>query len=31
MALFVKIYPDNPNPKEIQRVVEVLKKGGVII
>ena len=26
-----KIYPENPNPKEIDRVVEILKEGGVII
>lgn len=26
-----KIYPENPNPKEINRVVEILKDGGVIV
>lgn len=26
-----KIYPENPNPKEVDRVVEILKDGGVII
>ncbi len=31
MAEFLKIYPENPNPKAIQNVVDVLKKGGVII
>ena len=31
MAEFVKIYEDNPNPKEIAKVVAVLKKGGLII
>jgi tRNA threonylcarbamoyl adenosine modification protein (Sua5/YciO/YrdC/YwlC family) len=31
MATFVKIYPENPNPKEIQKVVKVLKEGGIII
>ncbi|WP_347921958.1 L-threonylcarbamoyladenylate synthase [Pontimicrobium sp. SW4] len=31
MADFVKIYEDNPNPKEIAKVVAVLKKGGLII
>lgn len=31
MAAFIKIYEDNPNPKEIKRVVEVLKKGGLVI
>lgn len=31
MAQFIKIYKENPNPKEIKKVVEVLKKGGLII
>lgn len=31
MAQFVKIYPENPNPKEIEKVVQVLKNGGLII
>ncbi|WP_413512897.1 L-threonylcarbamoyladenylate synthase [Myroides odoratus] len=31
MAQFVKIYPDNPNEKEINKVVEVLRNGGLII
>ncbi|MDY7394266.1 L-threonylcarbamoyladenylate synthase [Aureibaculum sp. 2210JD6-5] len=31
MAQFIKIYNDNPNPKEINKVVEVLRKGGLII
>ena len=31
MAQFLKIYPENPNPKEIDKVVEVLKNGGLII
>jgi tRNA threonylcarbamoyl adenosine modification protein (Sua5/YciO/YrdC/YwlC family) len=31
MADFIKIYPENPNPKEIQKVVKVLKNGGLII
>lgn len=29
--MLVKIYPENPNPKAIEQVVEVLKKGGIII
>jgi tRNA threonylcarbamoyl adenosine modification protein (Sua5/YciO/YrdC/YwlC family) len=29
--MFVKIYPENPNPKHIKQVVDCLKKGGVII
>lgn len=31
MAEFIKIYEENPNPKEIQRVVDVLQKGGLVI
>lgn len=31
MADFVKIYPENPNQKEIEKVVKVLKDGGLII
>ncbi|MBL4605295.1 MAG: threonylcarbamoyl-AMP synthase [Flavobacteriaceae bacterium] len=31
MSQFIKIYNDNPNPKEIQKVIEVLRKGGLII
>ncbi|MFV0564213.1 MAG: L-threonylcarbamoyladenylate synthase [Flavobacteriaceae bacterium] len=31
MAEFIKIYEDNPNPKAIEKVVEVLKRGGLII
>lgn len=31
MAAFIKIYNENPNPKEIDRVVAVLRKGGLII
>ena len=31
MCLFVKIYNENPSPKEIQKVVEVLRNGGLII
>ncbi len=31
MAELVKIYEDNPNPKEIERVVAVLRKGGLVI
>lgn len=29
--MIIKIYPENPNPKAIEQVVEVLKKGGLII
>ncbi|RCT54628.1 L-threonylcarbamoyladenylate synthase [Winogradskyella sp. KYW1333] len=31
MAEYIKIYPENPNPKAVQRVVEVLQKGGLVI
>ena len=31
MAQFIKIYPENPNPKEIQKAVKILKDGGLVI
>lgn len=31
MAEFVRIYEEDPNPKEIDRVVDILKRGGLII
>tara|TARA_Y100000815_G_scaffold227191_1_gene215686 strand:+ start:374 stop:994 length:621 start_codon:yes stop_codon:yes gene_type:complete len=31
MAEFIKIYPENPNPREIQKVIKVLKEGGLVI
>lgn len=31
MALFVKLYNENPNSKEIAKVVNVLKNGGLVI
>ena len=31
MAKFIKIYPDNPNEREIQKVVKILKDGGLVI
>jgi len=31
MSQFIKIYADNPNPKEIKKVVDVLRKGGLVI
>ncbi|MCB9203154.1 MAG: threonylcarbamoyl-AMP synthase [Flavobacteriales bacterium] len=31
MAKLLKIYPENPNERAIQEVVEVLQKGGLII
>ncbi len=29
--MLVKIYPENPNPREIQKIVDILRNGGVII
>lgn len=29
--MLIKIYPENPNPKAIEQVVEVLRRGGLII
>jgi len=29
--MFIKIYPQNPNPRQISKVVELLNTGGVII
>lgn len=31
MADFIRIYNENPNPREVNRVVEVLRKGGLVI
>ncbi len=31
MAEFIKIFEENPNPKQIRRVVEVLRNGGLVI
>tara|TARA_B100000787_G_scaffold30665_2_gene20555 strand:+ start:13884 stop:14504 length:621 start_codon:yes stop_codon:yes gene_type:complete len=31
MALFIKIYEDNPNPIEIKKIVDILRKGGLVI
>jgi len=29
--MLVKIYPENPNPREVRKVVEVLQSGGLVI
>lgn len=29
--MFVKIYPENPNPKEVRKIVDILNADGVII
>lgn len=31
MAAFIKIYEENPNPKDIARIVSIVKAGGLII
>jgi tRNA threonylcarbamoyl adenosine modification protein (Sua5/YciO/YrdC/YwlC family) len=31
MAEFIRIYEENPNPKEIDKAVKILKRGGLII
>ncbi|QTD38282.1 threonylcarbamoyl-AMP synthase [Polaribacter batillariae] len=31
MAEFIKIYKENPNPKEIAKVVKILRSGGLVI
>ena len=31
MAEFIKIYEENPNPKDIRRVVNIIRKGGLVI
>lgn len=31
MAQFIKLYEENPNPRQVAQVVEVLKQGGLII
>ena len=29
--MIIKLYEDNPNPREILEVVKILKEGGVIV
>lgn len=31
MATLIKIYEDNPNPKDVKKVVDVLRAGGLVI
>lgn len=31
IAMLLKIYPENPNPRQVQQVVEVLRSGGLIV
>ena len=29
--MLIKIYPENPNPREIDKVIDVLRDGGLVI
>ena len=29
--MFLKIYPENPNPREISKVIDTLRDGGLIV
>ncbi len=29
--MLLKIYPENPNPREVDKVVEILRNGGIVI
>jgi tRNA threonylcarbamoyl adenosine modification protein (Sua5/YciO/YrdC/YwlC family) len=29
--MLVKIYPENPNPREVEKVVKILRNGGIVI
>lgn len=31
MAEFIKLYEENPNPKQVEKIVEVLRRGGLVI
>ncbi|WP_459209830.1 L-threonylcarbamoyladenylate synthase [Aquimarina rhabdastrellae] len=31
MAQLIKLYEENPNPKQVQKVVDILKNGGLVI
>ncbi|MEM6894732.1 MAG: L-threonylcarbamoyladenylate synthase [Bacteroidota bacterium] len=31
MAEFIKLFEENPNPRQVERVVDVLRKGGLVI
>lgn len=31
MAEFIKIYPENPNPQAIKKVVDIIRAGGLVI
>ncbi|MDI3520189.1 MAG: hypothetical protein PWQ17_350 [Anaerophaga sp.] len=29
--MLIKIYPENPNPREVEKVVDILRDGGIVI
>ncbi|PWD98026.1 L-threonylcarbamoyladenylate synthase [Marinilabilia rubra] len=29
--MLIKIYPENPNPREVEKAVEILRNGGIVI
>ena len=31
MAEFIKLFEENPNPRQVERVVNILRKGGLVI
>jgi tRNA threonylcarbamoyl adenosine modification protein (Sua5/YciO/YrdC/YwlC family) len=31
MAEYIKLYEENPNPKEVKRIVDIIKGGGLVI
>ena len=31
MSEFIRIYPQNPNPKAVKKVVDIMRKGGLVI
>jgi tRNA threonylcarbamoyl adenosine modification protein (Sua5/YciO/YrdC/YwlC family) len=31
MSQLIRIYEENPNPREVQKVVEIIRKGGLVI
>ena len=31
MAEFIRIYEENPNPKDVKKVVDIIRKGGLVI
>ena len=31
MAVLIKLYEENPNPKDVKRVVDIIRNGGLVI